>query len=394
MKPKSIPVKHCRVCKSDNIRDLEITREYYLANLDQTIPMTYSICLECNFIFQGVYVGDDFLNYHYRHSWMLRTQDLTIFEIDQNERQGEFLSRHVALQGKRVLEIGAGAGAFLRHLHVKFDCTAYFEELSEEANKVMALQDGLNDFRNLADGTKVDLVVLRHVLEHIHDLDSFLNYLHSVMEADGVLFIEVPDWTHLDKYIDPLIFEHLSQFNSAGLVQLLRSTGWQVEALEKSIHPDDPATPNRVMRIIARQTTLPNLSDEAIVDTFRRFSNDHHNSWKTALNSLLKEYQDKTVALYPASHLTFVAIKETELLGADVLGMFDLDEKKQGLEILGLKVFPPDALKEKKPDLILIFTMAFEPEIRQSFKDLGLTCQVVSISELVNKEWVEARLVD
>ena len=74
--------------------------------------------------------------------------------------------------------------------------------------------------------------------------------------------------------------------------------------------------------------------------------------------------------------------------------MFDLDEKKQGLEILGLKVFPPDALKEKKPDLILIFTMAFEPEIRQSFKDLGLTCQVVSISELVNKEWVEARLVD
>ena len=78
MKPKTIPVKTCRVCKSDSIRDLEITREYYLANLDQTIPMTYAICLECNFIFQGEYVGDDFLNYHYSHSCMLRTQDLDL----------------------------------------------------------------------------------------------------------------------------------------------------------------------------------------------------------------------------------------------------------------------------------------------------------------------------
>ena len=107
---------------------------------------------------------------------------------------------------------------------------------------------------------------------------------------------------------------------------------------------------------------------------------------------MLREYKNKTIALYPASHLTFEAIAETKLLEANVIGMFDIDKKKQTNEILGLKVFPPDALREKKPDLILIFTMAFEPEIRQSFNDLGLASRVVSISELVNKKWDEAQM--
>ena len=386
MKPKNISINFCRVCESDNIRSLDINHEYYLANLDQTIPMTYAICLNCHFIFQSEYVGDDFLNYHYRNSWMLRNENLTDFEIDQNERQSEFLSRNVALTGKRVLEIGAGAGAFLRHLHENFGCVTYYEELSDEAKKVMALHDGLNDFRDLDDGTKVDVVILRHVLEHIHDLQSFLNYLHAVLEEEGYLFIEVPDWSHLDKHVDPFIFEHLSQFNSAGLVQLLRRTRWQVEALEKSIEPNDPATPNRVMRIIARRTTLPDLGDEVIVDTFRQFSEGHHNNWKTELNVILKGINEKTVALYPASHLTFAAITETDLMQSNVIGMYDIDEKKQGSKILGVEVFSPDILKQHQPDLVLIFTMAFEPEIRQNLKELGLSGRIVSISELVNKK--------
>jgi hypothetical protein len=63
--------------------------------------------------------------------------------------------------------------------------------------------------------------------------------------------------------------------------------------------------------------------------------------------------------------------------------MFDIDAKKQGREILGLKVYPPEELKVQKPDLILVFTMGYEREIRESFKALGLTCRVVSITELI-----------
>jgi len=359
-----------------------------LANIDQTIQMPYAICQDCQFIFQGEYVGDEFLNYYYGKSPMLRRKEPTVFEIDQNERQSEFLSRHVKLDGKRVLEVGAHAGAFLRHLYQRFDCTAYFEELSEEARVVLASQAGLHDFRKIEGDKKVDVVILRHVLEHIFDLKAFLIYARSILEDGGCLFIEVPDWSYFDIHTDPFIFEHLNQFNAAGLVHLLRRTGWQAEALEKSIHLDDPATPNRVLRIVAQPARQPLPGDTTIVDAFRRFSARQHDGWKIALNKLLDgEVAEKSIALYPASHLTFEALTESKLGDAHVLGMFDIDVKKQGSKILGLNVYPPQALKTQQPDLILVFTMAYEREIRESFMAMGLRSRVISIAELVNNSW-------
>ena len=388
MEPTFTRVEYCRVCDSKQILDLGIRRNYYLANINQTIPMSYAICQDCQFIFQSEYVGDDFLNYYYHQSPMLRRKEPTVFEIGQNERQGEFLSRHVELNGKRVMEIGAHAGAFLHHLYQYFDCTAYFEELSEEARVVLASQAGLHDFRELEGDKKVDVVILRHVFEHIFDLEAFLTYVRSILEDGGSLFIEVPDWTYFDIHTDPFIFEHLNQFNAAGLVHLLRRTGWQAEALEKSIHSDDPATPNRVLRIVVKPARQPLPGDATIVDVFRRFSARQHDGWKVALNKLLDgEAAEKSIALYPASHLTFEALTESNLGHAHVLGMFDIDVKKQGSKILGLNVYPPQALKNQQPDLILVFTMGYEQEIRESFTAMGLRSRVISIADLVNNSW-------
>lgn len=64
---------------------------------------------------------------------MLRRKDPTEFEIDQNIRQADFLTRHIDIYGLSVLEIGAAAGAFLLHLNNEFSCKTYFNELSEEA---------------------------------------------------------------------------------------------------------------------------------------------------------------------------------------------------------------------------------------------------------------------
>ena len=72
MNPKLVPVHTCRVCGSGNIRSLGIKRRYYLSNLNQTVELSYAVCEACQFIFQGEYVGDEFLNYYYSQSPMLR----------------------------------------------------------------------------------------------------------------------------------------------------------------------------------------------------------------------------------------------------------------------------------------------------------------------------------
>lgn len=386
MKPAHINVNQCRVCLSDNILDLRIKKDYYLMNLDQVVSIPYSICSDCHFIFQNEYVGDEFLNCYYKLSPMLRRKDPTIYEVDQNKRQSAFLSRHMALHGMSVLEIGAHAGAFLIHLNKYYGCETYFDDLSDEARKILSSQEGLLDYRSLQNAKKLDLIVLRHVLEHIFDLDAFLNYVKSNLDEEGFLYVEVPDWSFFNHDTDPLIFEHLNQFSTYNLILLLRRAGWQCEVVEKSICPDDPATPNRVIRILAKPSPVASLGDKNIVEDFHKSYLKHYNAGNRAINNHIgKLDKNKTIALYPASHLTFTALLETELRNANIIGIFDIDPKKHGRKISGIEVFPAEKLKDVMPDLILLFSMAYEREMRDYFKLLGLTSEVISIEQFLKK---------
>ena len=387
MKPSFIKINHCRVCLSANVTDLGIRKNFYLINMDQTVPLPYAVCKECQFVFHGEYVGDDFLNHYYKLSPMLRRQEPTIYELDQNQRQGDFLTRHLNIDGWSVLEIGAHTGAFLVHLHNRYGCHPYFDELSDEARQVLASQPGLTDYRSAAQDTKMDMVVLRHVLEHIFELDGFLDYVKSILKPDGYLFIEVPDWSWLDEHTDPLVFEHLNQFSTYNLIYLMRRNGWQCAAVEKSIVADDPATPNRAQRLLFRPTRVVGQGNAKIVEQFQQFYQDCYGRGIRRLDDLVAAIdKGKRIALYPASHLTFTALLESTIGEANVAGIFDVDPKKNGKVVAGFEVFPAAKLKEVRPDIILLFTMGYEREIRESFKEMGLTSEVISITQLLGKE--------
>ena len=382
MEPKYNKVEFCRVCNSEKILELDINKKFYLSNLDKEIKIGYSICKDCNFIFQSDYVGNEFLNLYYEKSPMLRRDCPTEFEIDQNLRQASFISKNLNIKNKSVLEIGAHAGAFLCHLKNKFNCECYFEELSKEANEVLSAKNGLLDFRNKK-SKKIDLIVLRHVLEHIYDLSSFFNYLKKIISERGSLFIEVPDWSHYDKFTDPLLFEHLSQFNSYNLTYLLNKNGFVVEALEKSVNPNDPSTPNRVVRIIASLDSIRKISFPK--KEFKIFAEKQYKGWITEINKILENNLNKSIALYPASHLSFEAILNTNLKKHNLLGLYDIDLKKQNKFHMGIEVFNTNQLKIDNPDFIFLLTLAFEPEIRKSLTKMGLTSEIISIKELILK---------
>lgn len=381
------PVTHCRVCQSRRVLDLACTKSFYLLNLDQTVTVPYAVCQDCQFIFQGQHVGDDFLNHYYTHSPMLRRYEPTPFELDQNRRQAAFLARSVPLAGRKVLEIGAHAGAFLVHLHREEAAEVYYDELSEEARSVLAAQPGLQDLRAQPPGFTVDVVVLRHILEHIFDLDSFLARVRGLLAPGGALFIETPDWSHLDACTDPLIFEHLNQFSTHNLVLLLRRLGWNCAAVEKSLVADDPATPNRVQRIIAHPTPLPAPGDAGIVGAFQQFIGQYDRALYGEIERRIAAWgPGKRIAFYPASHLSFSTLLEADLTGTNIVGLFDIDPKKHGRVIRGITVQPAEALRTVQPDVIFILTMAYEREIRESFARMGLTAELVSATALVRQE--------
>lgn len=383
MKPNIIKVDFCRICKCKNILSLDITKNFYLSNLDINLSIPYSCCKDCHFIFQSIYVGDDFLNHYYVNSPMLRRSSLTEFDIEQSKSCHKFLQKTFNLDQKRILEIGPGGGALLKFISKTNSCSLFYSDLSKEASLHLSLNKDLNDLNSTTD-KKFDLVILRHVLEHIFDLDSFFLYLRGLLNENGIIFIEVPDWSILDIHTDPLIFEHLNQFNVSGLINFMSKNYFQVDALEKSIEKNDPSTPNRVVRIIAHLSKFPKLGSNKIKNYFKIFFDNNLEKWKFTLQKVLKTYSNKKIALYPASSLTFDAIKSVDFSNVKILGMYDVDKKKQDKFFLGHKVFSPEKLLKHNPDLILTFSMGYEPEIRKSLIDMKLSAKILSIQELIN----------
>ena len=126
------------------------------------------------------------------------------------------------------------------------------------------------------------------------------------------------------------------------------------------------------------------LSNKKIVNKFSEFMTNTYGKVNLEINKLISKFgRGRKIALYPASHLIFSALNESKLAEANIVGIFDIDTKKHGKVIRGIEVFPAEKLIEASPSLILVFSMAYEREIRDSFSKMGLTAEVISITQIM-----------
>jgi 2-polyprenyl-3-methyl-5-hydroxy-6-metoxy-1,4-benzoquinol methylase len=80
--------------------------------------------------------------------------------------------------------------------------------------------------------TKYDLIILKNVLEHVHDPMSLLNNLKCHLAPNGIIWIEVPNLKSgvlriFGKYSGCLVYApyHLYHFTESSLLNILRNSG-------------------------------------------------------------------------------------------------------------------------------------------------------------------------
>lgn len=136
-----------------------------------------------------------------------------------------------------ILEIGAGSGDLLSYLASRFDTNRLFaiepsvearSKLAESDIKVLA-SDIEADWEEGFQG-KIDLVIMRHVLEHFHDPQLALNKAAAALSPNGLIYIAVPNNMKPKPPLESYWFRvvHTYYFSESTLRSLLAKSGLTV----------------------------------------------------------------------------------------------------------------------------------------------------------------------
>ena len=106
-------------------------------------------------------------------------------------------------EGMRILEIGCGEGGNLKpFLDRGYECTGIDLNTTQIANArvFMAGHPHLDKLTLIAEDIyniepqPYDLIILRDVIEHIHNQERFMGFLKRFLAPDGVVFFGFPAW--------------------------------------------------------------------------------------------------------------------------------------------------------------------------------------------------------
>ena len=114
-------------------------------------------------------------------------------KIKRSEDIYSFIEDYLDSNAK-VLEVGCSMGGILLPFKMRGHSVTGidFGEENIKYGKHLGLDLRLGGFEQIKADEKFDLVIVSHVLEHVPDIDDFLQSISKVLSNKGILYIEVP----------------------------------------------------------------------------------------------------------------------------------------------------------------------------------------------------------
>jgi 2-polyprenyl-3-methyl-5-hydroxy-6-metoxy-1,4-benzoquinol methylase len=146
---------------------------------------------------------------------------------------------NLGIKNGEVLDIGCGNGEFLNSLKKQgFEVSGSdFSELAlSRTQKLIGISKKslfLGDFSKIKFDSKYNIISFWHVLEHVEDPSSYIKKSYSILENDGVVVGEVPNYDSAilkifkENYNWIMIPEHINYFSERGLRNLLLTVGYK-----------------------------------------------------------------------------------------------------------------------------------------------------------------------
>ncbi len=387
--------EHCPVCRSAaidqsvDIRDVPIYCNVLWPSRQQataarTGDITIGYCRDCGHVFNRSF---DPALMDYTEAYENSLHYSSVFN-DYAESLASRLCEKYDLHEKNIIEIGCGKGDFLSMLCARGNNRGFGFDKSYDAERFDAEGSGSITFVQDFYGEKyahydADLLVCRHVLEHIEQPQAFLLEIRRLLEErpHAAVYFEVPNalYTLKDMGIWDLIYEHCGYFSEHSLRRVFELAGFDVQESGESFGGQFlyvEATPG------ARQDAMASVNPDADLQRlhqyFSRFEDAYHakvNEWRRRLQGLRSEQKRTVIWGGGSKGITFLNIMAAT--GA-VDFVVDLNPNKQGLFVpgTGQRVVAPAELQKLRPDHVIVMNSIYADEISDTLRTLGLDTEV------------------
>lgn len=294
------------------------------------------VCGNCGFIFNASF-DPGLLEYGASYD---NTQTCSPLFLDYINELVDRIIIKANVRNRRIVEVGCGKGDFLRRLvqdpnngNTGFGFDPSYTGPGRLLNGRLKF---VTDYYSSKFKTiKSDVVVCRHVIEHISDPIAILRDLRSCLnsEKDALLFFETPDvnWILSKEVIWDFFYEHCSYFNPHSITTAFNRAGFRVIDIHSTFG-------SQYMWIEAKPLetpyafSAPYTKSASMAQSFTKALSAQQQAWTDRIASLL---QKGPIAIWGAGAkgVTFANMIDPNCSIIDCV--IDINPNKQGKFIPG-----------------------------------------------------------
>ncbi len=353
----------------------------HLNQMEPFYPLHVYVCEKCFLVQLQEYVTPEhiFSDYayfsSYSDSWLAHASKYT----------AQMVERFAIGAQSLVVEVASNDGYLLQYFVEKQIPVLGIEPAANVA--AVAVQKGVSTLvkffgtetaRELAASSKkADLLLGNNVLAQVPDLNDFVAGMKILLKPAGVITMEFPHLQRLmeQNQFDTIYHEHFSYFSLVTVEKIFAAHGltlFDVEELHThggslriyARHAEDSSKPvsAHITELRAREESM----GYSRIETYSRFAEQVKETKRKLLEFLIEAKRSgKKIAGYGApgkgnTLLNYCAIR-TDFLDYTV----DRNPHKHGRFLPGthVPIYPPDRIRETRPDYVLILPWNLKDEI-------------------------------
>lgn len=238
----------CPVCQHSGISTLfrrtkvpvfqnVVAKDYLSARNVLRGEIELLLCERCGFVFNRAF-DSALLIYSSDYD---NAQTYSSMFNDYLDRLAHYLIEEKGIKNSRIVEVGCGKGQFLRRLVEKEKLGNVGLGFDPSYSGPLTCLEGRLEFSKSyfdaqSSGVEADVVICRHVIEHVQDPVNLLLGIKQALadSSDARVFFETPclEWILRHQAFWDIFYEHCSYFNAESLSTLFEAAGFSVKSVE------------------------------------------------------------------------------------------------------------------------------------------------------------------